>query len=242
LVDPTVIVDVPLLPWVTPIVPGIPLIVKSGVTMIVNVKDCEWLRLPLVPVIVILADDAGVPGSMLTVATDVTDPPGGGVTGFDENEACTPDGNDPAFRFTAELNVPTEAIVTVSVAELPDPTVRLDELRDSEKSAPEVTVSTKLVVCVIEPSVPLTVMVAGPRATLDPTLTVSVDDALPEDGILIGLVLKVENVTPEGTGPVTDNVTAPEYPSKLEPVIEMEFDAPCAIEIEPGLAFRPKSG
>ena len=85
-------------------------------------------------------------------------------------------------------------------------------------------------------------IVAGPTAALGPTLIVSVDDALPEDGMLIGLVPKVENVTPEGTGPVTDSVTAPEYPSKLEPVIEIEFDAPCAIEIEPGLAFRPKSG
>lgn len=140
------IVDVPLLPWVTPIVPGIPLIVKSGVTVIVNVKDCEWVRLPLVPVIVILADDAGVPGSMLTVATDVTDPPGGGVTGFDENEACTPDGNDPVFRFTAELNDPIDVTVTVLVAELPDPTLRAGELSESEKSAPEVTDRIKVVV------------------------------------------------------------------------------------------------
>lgn len=83
---------------------------------------------------------------MLTVATDVTDPPGGGVTGFDENEACTPDGNDPVFRFTAELNDPIDVTVTVLVAELPDPTLRAGELSESEKSAPEVTDRIKVVV------------------------------------------------------------------------------------------------
>lgn len=61
----------------------------------------------------------------------------------------------------------------------------------------------------MEPSVPLTVMVAGPTAALSPTSIVSVDDALPPDGMLIGLGLKLENVTPEGTEPVVDNVTDP---------------------------------
>ncbi len=38
------------------------------------------------PVTEIVADEAGVPESTLTVATEVTDPPADGVTLFGENE------------------------------------------------------------------------------------------------------------------------------------------------------------
>jgi hypothetical protein len=41
-------------------------------------------------------------------------------------------------------------------------------------------------------------------------LTVNEDEAVPPPGILIGLGLKLEKVTPAGTEPVTDNVTDPE--------------------------------
>jgi hypothetical protein len=46
----------------------------------------EWVRLPLVPVIVIVAVLADVPESTLTVAIDVTVPDAGGVTLEGEKE------------------------------------------------------------------------------------------------------------------------------------------------------------
>ena len=97
------------------------------------------------PEIVIVADEAGVPGSTLTVATDVPEPGDGGVTLAGENETCTPLGTELALNVTAELNVPTDVTVTVSLLEVPDATVRLNGLRLKEKSAPEVTVKVKVV-------------------------------------------------------------------------------------------------
>jgi hypothetical protein len=114
--------------------------------VIVNANDCEWLRLALVPVIVIVKADGGVPLSILIVATEVTVPPAGGVAGLVEKDTCTPAGNAPAFSVTPELNDPDEVIVTVLVAELPAPTLRVGELSPKEKSAPEVMVSEKDVV------------------------------------------------------------------------------------------------
>ena len=143
------------------------------------------------------------------MARDVTLPPEGGVTLLGENPTLTPLGNAPdVARFTAELKPTNEVTVTVSVPELPDPTVSADELSASEKSAPDVIVSWNVVVCV-GPPVPLTVMVLVPVEALPETLIVSVADAVPPEGMLIGLGLKVEKVTPDGTDPVIDNVTGP---------------------------------
>jgi hypothetical protein len=99
-----------------------------------------------VPVIVMAETRASVPGSTLTVAVDVIVPPADGVTLDGEKPTCTPPGKELALKSTAELNEPVEVTVTVSVEEPPAPTLSVGELRDSEKSAPEVTVSTKLVV------------------------------------------------------------------------------------------------
>ncbi len=106
--------------------------VKSGVTVIVRAIVCGCVRLPLVPVIVIVKAPGAVPPSTLTVATEVTVPLAGGVTGLAEKETCTPLGREPASKFTAELNEPVEVIVTVSVAEEPAPTLRLGALNPTE--------------------------------------------------------------------------------------------------------------
>ncbi len=98
------------------------------------------------PVIVIVKAPGGVPPSTFTVATEVIVPPAGGVTGLVENDTCTPPGNDPASKFTAKLNEPVEVIVTVSVTELPAPTLRVGELSPNEKSELEVIVRAKEVV------------------------------------------------------------------------------------------------
>lgn len=76
------------------------------------------------------------------MARDVTLPPEGGVTLTGENPTWTPLGNAPSVvRSTAELKPPVDATITVSVAEPPEPTLRVGELSASEKSAPEVIVS-----------------------------------------------------------------------------------------------------
>jgi hypothetical protein len=64
-----------------------------------------------------------VPESTLTVAVEVVDPPVGGVAGFEENETWTPLGNADVLNVTGLLNDPTDAIVTVFIAELPPPMV-----------------------------------------------------------------------------------------------------------------------
>lgn len=54
------------------------------------------------------------------------------------------------------------------------------------------------------------VIVVNPRAALGPTLIESVEAADVPAGMLIGLGVKLENVTPDGTEPVIDRVTEPE--------------------------------
>lgn len=98
------------------------------------------------PVIVMVETRGSVPGSTLMVAVDVIVPPAAGVILDGEKPTCTPPGKEPALKSTAELNEPVDVTVTVSVDEPPAPTLSVGELRDSAKSAPEVTVSTKLVV------------------------------------------------------------------------------------------------
>jgi hypothetical protein len=80
------------------------------------------------------------------VAVEVTVPPEAGVTELGERFTCTPLCKGPVERLTAELNEPIEVIVTVSVAELPGPTVRLLELNEIEKSLSGVIVSVNVVV------------------------------------------------------------------------------------------------
>jgi hypothetical protein len=144
------------------------------------------------------------------VAVEVTLPPEEGVTLLGENPTCTPPGNAPdVARFTAELKPPKEVTVTVAVPELPEPTDSADELSPTEKSAPEVIVSEKVVVWV-GPPVPVTVIVLVPVDALPPTLIVNAADAVPPEGRLIGLGLNEEKLTPEGTEPVIERVTGPE--------------------------------
>ena len=61
--------------------------VKSGAIASVTVRssNCEWLRLPLVPIIVSEVMALGVPGSTVIVAVEVAVLPAGGVTLDGEN-------------------------------------------------------------------------------------------------------------------------------------------------------------
>lgn len=97
------------------------------------------------PVIAIVETEASVPASTVTVMVDVIEPPRGGVTLPGENEMCTPAGNPPVPKLTAELNDPVDVTVTVSVVPPPAANVSAGELSDIEKSALGVIVNAKLV-------------------------------------------------------------------------------------------------
>ena len=64
-----------------------------------------------------------VPESTLTVAVEVVAPSGGGVAGFEENEIWIPLGNAEVLNVMGFAYEPTDAIVTVFIAELPPPIV-----------------------------------------------------------------------------------------------------------------------
>lgn len=104
---------------------------------------------------------------------------------------------------------PIEVIVTVSIPEPPAPTLRVGEVSEMEKSAPEVIVSEKEVVWVPDAPVPLIVIGKVPVGAAAATFTVNEAEAVPPEGREIGFGLNVEKVTPLGTEPVTDKVTAP---------------------------------
>jgi hypothetical protein len=119
-----------------------------------------------------------------------------------------------------------EVTVTVWGDELPAEILSEGELSEMPKSALEVTVSWKEVVWAPDEPVPLIVIVLVPTEALGSTLTVRLAEAVPPDGTEIGFGLNVENVTPVGTDPVTDNVTGPEKPSSEVPVKVILPDPP----------------
>jgi len=84
-------------------------------------------------------------------------------------------------------------------------------------------------------------MAVGPTGALGATLIVNAAEAVPSDGILIGLGAKLEKLTPGGEL-VTASVTAPKYPVIDVPVIVTLPELPSAMETVPGGALKPKSG
>ena len=81
----------------------------------------------------------------------------------------------------------------------------------------------------------------GPNGAASATLTVNVAEAVPLDGTLIGLGVKLEKLTPGGAL-VTASVIAPEYPVIEVPVIVMPAELPCGIVTVPEGVPNPKSG
>jgi hypothetical protein len=142
---------------------------------------------------------------------------------------------------TGELKDPIEVNVTVWVPEPPAPTLRVGEASETEKSAPEVIVSPKEVVCVPDDPVPLIVIGKVPVGAAAATFTVNAEGAFPPEGIEIGFGLNVEKVTPLGTDPVTDKVTDPEKLNSEFPTTVTPVEPPCGIEIVGVVTLRLKS-
>ena len=89
---------------------------------------------------------------------------------------------------------------------------------------------------------PLTVIATDPVGESEATVIPKVAEPEPPAGIVNGLGLKLENVTPVGIDPVTESVTGPEKDRIDVPMIATLPEPPCGIEIVPGDATRPKSG
>jgi hypothetical protein len=176
---------------------------------------------------------------MVTVAL----PLAGGVTGLAEAVAETPLGSPLTLTLTAELNPFT--LVTVRVVDTRPPSVMVNEEGASERvkfSVPEeeFTVRAMVVLCVIDPEVPVTVIVVVPTVAVGDAVSVSVDVALPFAGGVTGLVENVA-VTPLGS-PLTLKVVAESKPPVLVTVIVLVPLLPCVTITEAGDALTLKLG
>lgn len=102
----------------------------------------------------------------------------------------------------------------------------------------DVTVSDTVVVCVMPPPTPVTVMVYVPAATVEPTAIVIVE--LPEPGAAIDVGLKL-TVTPLGC-PLAESEIA-ELKPPLTEVLMVEVPLlPCSTETELGEAEMENAG
>ena len=142
-----------------------------------------------------------------------------------------------ADKVIAELNPPEMLVAIVEVPEPPLATV--SDLGDAlmvKFGETPVTVRETVVVCVMLPEVPVTVMRYVPVAVEEATVMVIVE--VPAPVMEVGLK---PTVTPEGW-PVADNVMAELNPPVTVLVIVELPKLPCATETEPGEADRLKPG
>jgi hypothetical protein len=150
----------------------------------------------------------------------------------------TPDGTPVAENAIAESKPPETVVVTTAYPLWPRS--RYPEVGETEMlklpAATVVTVSETVVVSVVLPDVPVTVMLYVPATADEATVRVMVE--FPAPVIEVGLKA---TVTPEGW-PDADNVTGESNPS-LTVLVMMEVpELPCATETEPGEAERLNPG
>jgi hypothetical protein len=145
----TVIVDVPAALAFTVTAAGLALTVKSG-TATLTEKVVEWESVPLVPVTVTV----NVPlADAVHDSVDVPEP----VTLVGERVQDSPvDGNTAAVRLTTPVKPLTEVTVIVDVAV---PPTLIDADVGLAAMVKSVTVSVTVAVCVIDPLVPVIVIV-----------------------------------------------------------------------------------
>ena len=192
---------------------------------------------PPVPVTVIVR----VPRAafLLTLIVMVDDPVPGAAIGFGLKLTVTRLPCPEADNEIAELN-PFKAVVLI-VEEPEPPRVTVTEEGEAlmvKFGVTPVTVSETVVVCVIPPPTPVTVMVYVPGVTLAPTAMVITE--LPVPGAGIGFTLNV-TVTPLGW-PEADNVIALLKPFKAVVLIVEVPLFPCCTVTDDGDALIEKSG
>lgn len=196
--------------------------VTVSVTVAVCVVD------PLFAVIVTVEDPIAAEELAFSVSVDEPAP----VIEAGLKVAVTPLGRPEADKVIAPENPPVTAVVTVTVPEPDRATLSDDGEALTEKPAvtAEVTVSETVVVSVIDPLVPVTVIEYVPAAAVEPTVKVSVE--LPDPVIEAGLNAAV---TPVGN-PLAVSVTAESKPPETVLVIVELPVLPAATETEAGEA------
>jgi hypothetical protein len=171
----------------------------------------------------------------LTVMVDVPEP--GAAMELGLKLTTRPPSAPEADKLTAELKLPETAVVIVDVPE--PPLATLNDEGDAlivKSGVGPVTVRETVVVSVVLPEVPVTVMGYVPVAVDEPTVIVMVEVQAPV--IEVGLKLAV---TPDGW-PVADNEMAELNPPVTVLVMVEVPELPCATEADAGEAERLKPG
>jgi hypothetical protein len=213
----------------------------QGATVIVT--GMLLLSDPEVPINSMVVVPVGARRDALQVMVTVALPFAGGVTGLVEAVADTPLGNSLTLKSTAELNPFT--LVRVSVVDTLPLSSIVNEAGDNDRVkflVPEeaLTVSATVVVWVVEPDVPVMVIVAVPTVAAEDAVSVSVEVAVPLAGGVTGLVENVA-VTPLGN-PLALSVVAELKPPVLVTVIVLVPLAPWVTVTDAGDALTLKFG
>jgi hypothetical protein len=197
---------------------------------------------PLVPVMVTVTLPVVAVPEAVSVSVEAALPLAGGVTGLVENAAVTPEGRPLALSVVAELKPPVLVTVIVLVPLLPCPIVSEagEALTLKPGATAAFTVRLNVVLCVVEPLVPVMVTVAAPVVADEDAVSVSVELALPPEAGVIGFA-ENDAVTPEGR-PLTLRVVAELNPFRLVTVTVLVPLVPCVIVSELGESAIEKSG
>jgi hypothetical protein len=210
---------------------------------VVIVTGVLLLSDPEVPISSMVVVPLGARREALQVMVTFELPFAGGVTGLAEAVADTPLGNPLTLKLTAELNPFT--LVTVSVVDTRLPSSIVNEEGDRERVkffVPEeaFTVRAMVVLCVVDPEVPVMVMVAVPTVADEDAVNVRVVVALPFAAGVTGL-LEIAALTPLGN-PLTLSVVAELNPPVLLTLMVLVPLPPCVTLTEEGDAPRLKFG
>ena len=192
-----------------------------------------WVTPPPVPLMVMVRFPVVALLPTVTVIVDVPEPGAGIELGL--KLTLTRDPWPLADKAMAELKPPEIAVVIVDFPELPRATLSDEALMVKLGFVP-VTVSVTVVLAVVLPEVPFTVIVYVPTAVEDPTVIVMLE--LPAPVIEVGLK---PTVTPFGC-PVAVNPMAPLKPPVTVLVMVEVPACPCTTETEAGEAERLKPG
>ena len=210
--------------------------------MTVRETVVECVREPETPVTVTVAVPTVADADAVNVSVELALPLGGGVTGLVEKAAVTPLGKPVALSVVAELKL-FRLVMVVVVVPVP-PCVTVTEAGETpivkSGEAAAFTVRVMGVVCVVEPEVPVIVMVTVPVVAVEEAVSVSVEVALPLAGGVTGFVENAA-VTPEGN-PEALSVVAELKPFKLVTVMVLVPLDPCVTVSDEGDAPRVKSG
>lgn len=201
----------------------------------VSVTVAVWVTPPPVPLMVMVRVPVEALLLTVTVIVDVPEPGAGIELGL--KLTLTRDPWPLADKAMAELKPPEIAVVIVDLPELPRETLSdVGEALMVKLGFVPVTVSLTVVLAVVLPEVPFTVIVYVPTAADDPTVIVMVEPPAP----VIEVGLK-PTVTPDGC-PVAVNAMAPLKPP-VTVLVMVEVPAwPCTTETEAGEAERLKPG